>query len=255
MARNSNIGSIVITLAVIGVIGFFIYSVFIEDASSPQTGTGSTYGDPYSAAADETSRWPGSIDTAGVEPEDDFLMKNYYLILDGSGSMNGEKMDVAKEALIRFIAQVPDNANIGLLVFDETGLSERSGLGDSRQRILEEIRQVRASGYTPLRSALEIAFDKITRQGARQFGYGEYNIVVVTDGEASDGEEPDRIVNTILGTSPVVIHTIGFQIGPHHSLNQPGRIYYKQADNFTELSKGLEEVLAELESFSVMKFE
>jgi len=38
-------------------------------------------------------------------------------------------------------------------------------------------------------------------------------------------------------------------------LNQPGKIYYKSAKNFDELSKGLEEVLAESESFIVTDFE
>jgi Ca-activated chloride channel family protein len=250
MARKKNIGSIIITLVVAGFIIYFIYSIIIEDTSLQKGPTESDY-----ITTAEESTWPGDIDADGLELENDFLKKNYYLILDGSGSMSGEKMDTAKAALSRFVEQVPQNANLGLLVFDDRGLSERAELGAPRQQILDQIQRVNAAKYTPLRSALEIAYDKITKQGARQLGYGEYNIVVVTDGEASDGEEPDRIVNTILSNSPVVIHTIGFQIGPYHSLNQPGRIYYKQADNFEELSKGLDEVLAELESFSVAEFD
>ena len=38
-------------------------------------------------------------------------------------------------------------------------------------------------------------------------------------------------------------------------MNQPGRIYYRSAENFEELKKGLEEVLAEAEEFTVDAFQ
>ena len=78
--------------------------------------------------------------------------------------------------------------------------------------------------------------------------------MVVTDGEASSGEEPDSVVRHLLKHSPVVVHTIGFCIGKNHSLNQPGEILYRSAQNKKELTSGLEGVLAEAESFDVTDF-
>ena len=254
---KSNPAAVIVGLAIFGFVGFIIISTIIEETAPTNKTpiTDDTYREDVASTEEEVTGWPPGINDIQMELEENKLKKNYYLILDGSGSMNGDKMKTAKEALSRFIQYVPADANLGLLVFDASGLSERASLGSSREQLLEQIKKVSASGYTPLRSSLDLAYDKINIQAARQLGYGEYNIVVVTDGEASDGEEPDYIVDTILSESPVVIHTIGFQIGENHSLNQPGRILYKSANNFEELSEGLEEVLAELEDFSVTDFE
>ena len=78
--------------------------------------------------------------------------------------------------------------------------------------------------------------------------------MIVTDGEASSGEDPTRIVQWILDYSPIQIHTIGFCIGTNHSLNIPGRTVYKAADNPQQLEKGLQDVLAESEQFDISEF-
>ena len=85
-------------------------------------------------------------------------------------------------------------------------------------------------------------------------GYGEYHLVIVTDGEANDGEDPREAVDALLAKSPVVLHTIGFCIGETHSLNQKGRVFYQSADNPEELRKGLTDVLAEATSFNLDGF-
>jgi uncharacterized protein with von Willebrand factor type A (vWA) domain len=169
--------------------------------------------------------------------------------------MKGEKLDIAKRALNEFVKYIPAEANVGLAVFDGRGLSERAALGENRERFINKVQEVAAKGGTPLKNAITLAYQRLKEQGLKQLGYGEYNLVVITDGKASEGQEPKGIVNLILKESPVVIHTIGFRIGTDHSLNQPGRILYKSANNFEELKKGLESVLAELEDFSVSDFQ
>jgi len=243
----------IISFLVFGVIAVvFFYNVF-EDVSGSKQNTGSKY-----ISEDSTQEilkgWPPGIESVERESSENMLKKNYYIIFDASGSMQGDKIITAKKALLEFVKHVPEDANLGLAVFDATGLSERNRLGGNRNDLVDLISRVRAEGGTPLRSALQLAYDKINIQAARQLGYGEYSIIVVTDGEASQGEEPDKIVNRILAESPVSIHTIGFKIGTNHSLNQPGKILYKQANNLMELSAGLEEVLAELEDFSVTDY-
>lgn len=255
MKRNA--GGIIVILIIVGIAGYILINTIMEETTSNTPVTmddDDLYTDDISDT-EEADGWPPGLGDIGMELEENKLKRNYYLILDGSGSMSGEKMKTAKEALSRFINLVPTDANLGLVVFDNGGISERSSLGSSRDLLLDQIKKVNASGYTPLRTSLQIAYDKISFQAARQLGYGEYNIVVVTDGEASEGEDPGYIVDTILSESPVVIHTIGFQIGENHSLNQPGRVLYKSANNFEELNEGLEEVLAELEDFSVADFD
>ena len=209
---------------------------------------------PKEFKVEENDIWPPGLNKENVSLEKNLLKKNYYIIFDGSGSMDGDKIITAKKALIEFVKQVPINANLGLAIFDGNGLSERVPLGDNRELFIEKVNQTIASGGTPLADSFKLAYSKINEQARKQLGYGEYNIVVVTDGEANTGNKPGNIVKLILKESPVVIHTIGFQIGKNHSLNQPGKIYYKAADNFEELSKGLEEVLAESEQFDIIDF-
>ena len=190
-------------------------------------------------------------------------LKNYYLIFDGSGSMkesecsnNSSKLAVAKTAVTEFIKKIPANANIGFSVFDYSGASERVALAThSQANIITEIDGVRASGTTPLRTAIKDAFSALNQQAIKQLGYGEYHLIVITDGQASDNEDPTDMVQLMLEKSPVVLHTIGFCIDGSHSLNQTGLTLYKAANNPAELSSGLDAVLAESADFAVDSFD
>lgn len=212
----------------------------------------------YNSETEEISKipWPPEKLKEGVEVDlKKTGVKNYYIIFDGSGSMAGEKLEIARKALTRFIRVIPDKSNIGLTSFDGSGFFERSPLGTSKSEIIKQVEKIRAGGNTPLGGCIDIAYEKLGIQAARQMGYGEYNLVIITDGEATDGDKMGYAVERILTETPVVIYTIGLRIGEGHALNQPGKIYYKSADNYEELSKGLESVLAETEDFIVMEFD
>jgi uncharacterized protein with von Willebrand factor type A (vWA) domain len=201
---------------------------------------------------------PGKVDRMAA----DLTMRNFYVVLDGSGSMNerackgsGRKIEQAKAALEVFSKAVPRNVNLGLLVFDSRGVSERVSLGtDNRQAFMQQVLATNPSGGTPLRGAIAIARQRLEEQGRRQLGYGEYNLVVVTDGEASSGQDPRQEVNALLSRSPIIVHTIGFCISTNHSLNQPGRTVYKAANDRADLERGLEATLAEAPKFTADRF-
>ena len=124
----------------------------------------------------------------------------------------------------------------------------------NRARLKETVSRFNAGGSTPLATSFVAAYGLLEKQAQRQLGYGEYNIVVVTDGKANDAPTLANNVNYILEYTPVNIFTIGFCIGPEHTLNQPGRTYYSTADNPAELRQGLEQVLAEADSFDLQDF-
>ena len=205
--------------------------------------------------------WP-AISEGGDVLVDDLTNKNYYLVFDGSGSMsdsdcsNGQsKIDVAKGAVVEFIKKIPDSANIGLVIFDGRGNYERSLLANNgKGDAIQEVLRASSGGGTPLRSSIEYAYKSLSAQAARQLGYGEYHLVVITDGEASGGEEPRYVVQNILKNSPVVLHTIGFCIKGGHSLNQAGNTFYKSANNPDQLAIGLDSVLAETPDFKIDSF-
>jgi Mg-chelatase subunit ChlD len=189
---------------------------------------------------------------------------NYYVVLDGSGSMSlddcaeaSNKITVAVTALTRFVDAVPKDANVGLLVFDGHGISERVPLGIRNDAAIRSaLNDVRAEGGTPLRTAIGLGYEKLLEQARRQLGYGEYHLVLVTDGlPEPEDEDPTAVVADLLATTPVVLHTIGFCIGEEHVLNQPGRSYYVAADSPEQLQQGLSAVLAEAPAFDPVAFE
>ena len=212
---------------------------------------------PKSAAA-----WPPAIQ-GNVPLAKNLLAANYYVVLDGSGSMsdkqcsgNQSKLETAKDALKEFAASVPADANLGLLLFTNGRIYELVPLGTgNRQQFNETAKSASASGDTPLKDAINTGYAHLEQQAVRQLGYGRYVLVVVTDGQASPGQDPTGKVNWMLNNTPVELHTIGFCIGTNHSLNMPGRTVYKAADNPAALRQGLADVLAEAETFDVSTFE
>ena len=205
--------------------------------------------------------WPPAKDES-VQVASDLFAKNYYVVLDGSGSMNEKgcsgdlpKIAVARDALRDFADTLPATANLGLQVFDGRGVRDLLPLGvNNRKEFVRLVYDVRANASTPLLTAVRQAYAKLLAQGARQLGYGEYHLVIVTDGAADQGQDPTPIVNQILAESPVVVQTIGFCIGERHSLNQAGRTIYRAADNPQQLKQGLTDVLAEAPQFAVTEF-
>ncbi|MCP4690245.1 MAG: VWA domain-containing protein [Desulfobacterales bacterium] len=205
--------------------------------------------------------WPFYTDKEREDLADHFLAKSYFLIFDGSGSMGetgcsdgNPKIDVAKDAVAKWSETVPPDANLGLYAFHVDGTAVLPMAAGGRERFIQTVNDLRAGGRTPLSEAIAHAYNETTRQARRQLGYGEYTIVVVTDGVANDQPLLSHRVKQILTHSPINIFSIGFCIGEKHSLNQPGRTIYKPANNPAELRKGLQEVLAESETFDESEF-
>jgi uncharacterized protein with von Willebrand factor type A (vWA) domain len=205
--------------------------------------------------------WPVSTEE-NTSLSDDLLMENYYIILDGSGSMKdnhcaeeSHKMAVAKTAITQFFKQISTEANIGLYSFDKQGSSERVFLGKNNQSLFHTaIEKIQSGGGTPLETAIQHGYQQLTTQAKRQLGYGDYHLVIVTDGVASNNEEPGKILQTILEESPVRIHSIGFCLDDNHSLNQVGFTAYTAAGNAEELTQGLQAILSELPDFDLRYF-
>jgi hypothetical protein len=180
--------------------------------------------------------------------------RNFLIVLDGSGSMadsqcsgNLSKIVAAKQAIAAFATKIKPEDNLGLCAFDSRGVTERAPLSLNRTAFNKALQDVRSDSNTPLGHAVKLGYSLLQKQAQRQLGYGEYYLVVVTDGEADRGDDPRDIVNKVVSESPVVISTIGFCIGEGHSLNRPGMTLYHDATNLKELNQGLESVLAESE--------
>jgi Ca-activated chloride channel homolog len=234
--------------------------VLIALAAVMMAGCGPSPATSVAPAAVVSSGGPGRIkdgwikadDTKGITLEENLLRKNIYMVFDCSTSMEGEKVQVAKRAINQFASSIPEGTGLGLTIFDGAGPSERLPLGlgpDNRKQFNLLVTRAVVGNGTPLDDAIRIGYEALRKQAKAQLGYGEYHLVIITDGEANLGHDPTKVVNELLADSPVVVHTIGFYIGPTHSLNQPGRTIYKDAQSPKDLEEGLGEVLAESDKF------
>lgn len=217
----------------------------------------------HTVAEARSTPWPGG-DAAEPDALDPMLTRsNYMVVLDMSGSMDSDqcsgsfstKSDAAKSALNVWIDSVDQEANLGLIIFDGQGPSVRVNLGqDNRPNFRQHVNTSRPNGGTPLLSSLRLAHQELTERARYQQGYGTYRLMVITDGEHSEGENPRIEIEQIAGnpSNPIELHTIGFCI-EDSALNQPGVTLYRSARNPEELAQGLESALAESQDFATIQ--
>ena len=273
MARKKK--SSLIQAVVIIIAGFFVYNWYqdlkpgVSTSNQPPTAQSAAIkaavnrAEAY-AIQPAKNTWPpvGKQGSKVYTDTSKLLTTNYYVMLDASGSMadqkcsgNATKMQVAAQALGKFAQSVPANANFGLAIFNGAiTAKELIPLGASRKDVGRIAASILPTASTPLASAMKFSYKKITEQGQRQLGYGDYYLVMLTDGIADKGQEADHVVPKILSESPVQIYTIGFCISENHSLNQPGRTVYRSANDPQSLQQGLQDVLAESPDFNVSDF-
>ncbi len=138
---------------------------------------------------------------------------NVYLVVDTSGSMEGNKLKAAKVALESFIEQIQgDRDQIALIEFgNETkNFVPMTPLDNtSRAQLQETVQRMQADGGTALLDAIyEAAQDLIERQDSEAINA----IVVITDGRENESYNGLREIQSLLrGTQPTpIIFTIAF---------------------------------------------
>ena len=66
------------------------------------------------------------------------------------------------------------------------------------QKLIAAIRLPQPSGGTPLGKYLRIGANRLLEQREKQYNYGNYRLLVVTDGEASDTDKVKHYTPEIL---------------------------------------------------------
>ncbi len=209
-------------------------------------------GETVQAQPDRLERVEISLDDPNGEVS---LNRNFYFIFDGSGSMREEcagqvKIRGAKEAVRRFLTRIPDDANLGLFVFDAQGTREVVPLSaGNRDEFMQAIDNVQSGGMTPLAEAIRFASDRLVAQYKRQLGYGEFRLIAVTDGLAKEIPGAARYASQY----GIPIYAIGLCMEGDHPLRAYA-LSYREANNYEDLERALEETLAELPSYDPTEF-
>jgi uncharacterized protein YegL len=196
---------------------------------------------------------------------------NVVIVLDSSGSMarpltgaGTDKMTAAKAALKQVLSSVPQETRIGLLVFSAKGVSDDwiypLGPRDDA-RLMQAIDRPMPGGGTPLGAYLKKGADRLLEERAKQFGYGTFRLLVVTDGEAEDQKLVERftpeviargIKVDVIGVAMNQRHTLATKVHSYRSANDPASLKRAIAEVFGEIG-GLGNDVTGAEAFAELK--
>lgn len=235
----------------------FLLAIFVSRCVSPNSPSGqqsSTTTESQPAVEQEIVSFdiPGEIS----------LAKNFYFLLDCSGSMDENcsgrrKIDGAKEAMIRFLKNVPSDANIGLLAFGVGGGSckEILPIGKNDFNALKKaISSLEPSGQTPLGGAIAIGTKKLIEQYKKQLGYGEYRLIAITDGNNTDGDAMVNACKELTNYGFITLYSISLCMDTGNPLKNFA-LSSRDASNYEELEKALIETAAESDAFDSSVFD
>lgn len=144
--------------------------------------------------------------------EREIIGKDLLFVVDTSGSMAGEKMEHARQALRAWIERLNPDDTFNILRFstDVEQLSESSlaASPDNRQRALRFVNSMEASGGTAIAPALQQALAIPVRRGAPRV------VVFLTDGMPTVGETSvTRIVQDVSARNGGAAQVFVFGLG------------------------------------------
>ena len=191
--------------------------------------------------------WAVPLGQAQVQVTD-----NVVVVVDASGSMDThmagtgrDRMSVAKDALKQVLDQIPDTTHVGILVFPRGNWVYP--LGPRKESMLAgAIDSIQSGGGTPLGEYMKRGADVLLDARRKQFGYGTYRLLVVTDGEAGDARQVEAYTPDIISRG-ITIDCIGVEMASRHTLATKVHSY-RNANDPESLKQAISEVFAEVAS-------
>ena len=186
---------------------------------------------------------------------------NVVIVVDASGSMGYNwpspdaagktqtKMVIAKSAIKTVLSTIGENTQIGIIVFGRVKDAWVYPLGaKNTEAINTAIDSIITGGNTPLGTYIKSGADALIQQRQKQFGYGSYRLLIVTDGDADGGSETtkmNRYTEEIIARG-ITVDVIGVDMGTTHALAKIVGPNYRAADDPKSLTKAITEVFAEI---------
>jgi hypothetical protein len=179
---------------------------------------------------------------------------NVVVVVDDSGSMKQlmkteqglrSRIDVAKGALTGVLQKLPPETRLGILLLNQHAQTQNWLVPLEPLKVDEAVRRVqslRADGGTPLGARIKGGADALLEAREKQI-YGDFRLLVITDGEATDPDLLFGYMPDILSRG-LKLDVIGVDMVDDHSLARLAHSY-RRANDSQSLSKALQEVFAE----------
>lgn len=112
------------------------------------------------------------------------------IVMDRSGSMSGNKLELAKEAAARSVELLREEDTLGFIAFDDRPwvIVETDTLKDKKE-VADKIRSVTPGGGTEIYSSLEMAYEELKERSLQR-----KHIILLTDGQSSSGGDYEALI-------------------------------------------------------------
>lgn len=122
---------------------------------------------------------------------------NLALVIDTSGSMQGEPIAYVREGLMRMLDGLDANDRISLVTFSGTAALQVEAASGDAPELINAIDAIAANGGTNIYDGLRTGFEVV---GAHRLEYGQNRVVFLSDGMATDGITNDaKIISMAAG--------------------------------------------------------
>ncbi|MAT16424.1 MAG: chloride channel protein [Planctomyces sp.] len=148
------------------------------------------------------------------------------LIIDKSGSMGGQKIELAKEAAVSAVELLGPRDQIGVIAFEGSSYwaSEIRPLSE-KSTLIGNIRAIESGGGTSMYPAMEMAYNGLQSVAAKL-----KHVIVLTDGHSSPGDFAG--ITQSMASARMTVSTVGVGDGADQSLLEQiaqigkGRYYF-----------------------------
>jgi hypothetical protein len=184
-----------------------------------------------------------------------WAQQSVVIVLDDSGSMNtymasgSSRLEVAKQSLGAVISSLPDDTRLGIVLLNGNTWEPDNWFvpfGKLDKPIVDaKLKGLSCGGGTPLAGAMKAGADALLAVRGKE-RFGNYKLLVVTDGEADDKGTVDMYVTDIMSRG-IILDAIGLDMTKSHSLATQVHSY-KDANNPEQLVHAISATFAETSS-------
>lgn len=113
------------------------------------------------------------------------------IVMDRSGSMSGNKIELAKEAAARSVELLREEDTLGFIAFDDRPwvIAEAEPL-TNKKKTIKKIRSITPGGGTEIYTSLEKAYEELENLKLQR-----KHIILLTDGQSAPGDYETLITN------------------------------------------------------------